>query len=199
MTERERWTVYPLLFLSLGIGLRSHITSSLDLNDITCHTLKSRAVEITGADDHVRLVLSSQPAPTGGGGVMTIFSAEGKPEMVLRSSPQGGAIEMGSAKGIRQVVVAVAPPGGFVQTFDAEGKVVRTLAVSANPEMLIRFGPPPAPPADESSADQPGGDASSDANEPATDKANEPEPGKPADADAPAEKSPGAGDDPADR
>ena len=46
MTERERWTVYPLLFLSLGIGLRSHITSSLDLHDITCHTLKSREVEI---------------------------------------------------------------------------------------------------------------------------------------------------------
>ena len=48
MTERERWTVYPLLFLSLGIAMRTKITSSLDLHEMNCQTLKSREIEITG-------------------------------------------------------------------------------------------------------------------------------------------------------
>ena len=148
MTERERWTVYPLLFLSLAIAMRSKITSSLDLHEITCGTLKSQSVQITGEDGGVRLVLMALPPGAGGGGAVEILSGAGKPEVVLRALPGGGLVELGTERGVPQVVAAVAPAGGVVETLDNRGNVARTLAVGANPFMVRKVGPPPAPPAD---------------------------------------------------
>ncbi len=195
MTERERWTVYPLLFLSLLVGLRSKVTSSLELNEIACHSLKSREVQIVGADDNVRLVLTALPPGAGGGGAMQILSGEGKPEVVLRALPHGGLVELASAKGILQVVLAVAPPGGFVETLDNHGKVVRTLAVALDPRILGKFGPPPAPAANES-ATEPAAESEGETSGEKTDPASE----TPASSDAPAgETLPSAPDEPTNK
>ncbi len=39
MSSRERWTVYPLLFLTLGIALKDKVTRSLDTDQVVCHRL----------------------------------------------------------------------------------------------------------------------------------------------------------------
>ena len=49
MTSRERWTIYPLLFLAIGIALRDQFPSSgtrqigrLEANEIICNELYVR-------------------------------------------------------------------------------------------------------------------------------------------------------------
>jgi hypothetical protein len=183
MTERERWTVYPLLFLSLGIAMRSKITSSLDLHEMTCHTLKSREVEIIGEDGGVRLVLTALAPGAGGGGVVQILSGRGKREVVLGAMPRGGLLEVATPDGVLQVVLGGAPAGGFVETRDRRGTLVRTLAVGLNPLMLGKVGPPPAPPTEK----------------PASETA-EPESETPPPSDEPAaEKPPGTNDEPTEK
>jgi hypothetical protein len=179
MTERERWTVYPLLFLSLGIAMRSQITSSLKLHEITCDTLKSRNMEIVGEDGGVRLILTMLPPGAGGGGLVQVLSGEGKPEVVLQALPHGGFVELGTDRGVAQVVLGVAPPGGLVETLDTDGKFVRTFGVRVNPFVVTKFGPPPAPP-----------------TEKPTDESAEPEPEESPSSDAPTEEKP-AGEKPA--
>ncbi len=39
MSNRERWIVYPLLFLALGSSLKSKMTRTLVIDDIRCRTL----------------------------------------------------------------------------------------------------------------------------------------------------------------
>ncbi len=39
MSSRERWTVYPLLFLTLGIALKDKVTRSVDTDQVVCHRL----------------------------------------------------------------------------------------------------------------------------------------------------------------
>jgi hypothetical protein len=154
MTERERWTVYPLLFLSLAIAMRSKITSSLELHEMSCDTLKSREVQITGEDGGVRMVLSAHPAAAGGG-MVRVFSAQGNAEVVIGAMPHGGLVELISAEGIRQVVIGVAQPGGFVETLDHQAKMVRTLAVGLNPGMRGIVMPPPPPATEKPTAETP--------------------------------------------
>jgi hypothetical protein len=39
MTDRERWTVYPLLFLTLGIAVKDKLISLSNVDTVLCRTL----------------------------------------------------------------------------------------------------------------------------------------------------------------
>lgn len=39
MSNRERWIIYPLLFLALGTSLKSKITRTLTVDEVRCRTL----------------------------------------------------------------------------------------------------------------------------------------------------------------
>lgn len=39
MTDRERWTVYPLLFLALGLSLKDKLTQSVNTKTLVCNEL----------------------------------------------------------------------------------------------------------------------------------------------------------------
>ena len=39
MTDRERWTVYPLLFLTLGIAVKDRIVNLSNVDTVLCNTL----------------------------------------------------------------------------------------------------------------------------------------------------------------
>ena len=39
MSERERWIVYPLLFLALGVGLREEFIDRTSLKNVICQAL----------------------------------------------------------------------------------------------------------------------------------------------------------------
>jgi hypothetical protein len=39
MSSRERWTVYPLLFLALGIALKDKVTKNIATDHVSCKSL----------------------------------------------------------------------------------------------------------------------------------------------------------------
>jgi hypothetical protein len=100
MTERERWIVYPLLFLTMGISLRgkAYPTKKVDADRIECGELV-----VTGPDGKPAVVLNAS-AP--GGQIiarritcdeLTVPGADGKPAVVLNASKSGGMVTAISA------------------------------------------------------------------------------------------------------
>ena len=97
MTSRERWTVYPLLFLSLGMGLRSRLTGVVDATTVHCETLT-----IAGRNGTTTARLGSTP---GNHGQIEFFGADGKPVLIAGTSADGrsGQVIIQNAKGKPQV------------------------------------------------------------------------------------------------
>lgn len=68
MTSRERWTVYPLLFLTLGITLKDKVTKEITTERVNC-----RSMYVTDREGKLQISLASTPAggllrvPTPGG------------------------------------------------------------------------------------------------------------------------------------
>lgn len=56
MSSRERWTVYPLLFLTLGIALKDKITREITTNKVSC-----KAVWVTDHEGKPQLVMGHGP------------------------------------------------------------------------------------------------------------------------------------------
>ena len=46
MSDRERWIVYPLLFLALGSSLRPRLTGQMELAKLECQSLQCRSIEV---------------------------------------------------------------------------------------------------------------------------------------------------------
>ena len=57
MSNRERWTVYPLLFLTLGIALKDKITKRTDTDTVICKNLV-----VTDRQGAQQVIVSSNPA-----------------------------------------------------------------------------------------------------------------------------------------
>ena len=143
MSSRERWTIYPLLFLALGVSLRDKITSTLDLRSITCEELTVRShdevkrLSLDAANNHSgRLVLfgsdgkptmALQSGPDGVTGNLLLLGNNGQPQVVLRSSNGAGNIETLTASGLPQIVLQSSPHGGVVKTVDSENQVIIAL------------------------------------------------------------------------
>jgi len=63
MSSRERWTVYPLLFLTLGIALKDKVTRIVNTDQLECHRLL-----VTDQLGNSRVVIGSTPQ----GGIATM-------------------------------------------------------------------------------------------------------------------------------
>lgn len=57
MTDRERWTVYPLLFLALGISLKDKLTRTVETDRVQCKTLVCEALEVGGPEPGQRVTI----------------------------------------------------------------------------------------------------------------------------------------------
>ena len=57
MSNRERWTIYPLLFMTLLIVLKDKLTKMITADRVTCKMLV-----VTDRDQHERVVLTSTDA-----------------------------------------------------------------------------------------------------------------------------------------
>jgi hypothetical protein len=105
MTDRERWTIYPLLVLSIGMQLRDKFlpATSIRTQSLHCQSLT------VGADSQApRLVVSPQ-------GVVQLNAEDKKPRIIL------GAVEN---KGVLQVLAADNKPRILVGTADNNAGVV---------------------------------------------------------------------------
>ncbi|MBI3838602.1 MAG: hypothetical protein HY288_11805 [Planctomycetia bacterium] len=74
MSNRERWTVYPLLFLTLGIVLKDKLTKFVTTDVVVCKTLV-----VTDRDRNERVVVSS----TAAGGLVKAESSNHRVNVLL--------------------------------------------------------------------------------------------------------------------
>jgi hypothetical protein len=128
MTDRERWTVYPLIFLTLGIALRSKITQSLDVKDIDCETLRCSELllgkmlrcgqlRVETPDGKVCVLAAAVPDDGGPSGELLINGPNGKPQLGIRGTSQGGFVESRGTDGRPQVVIRPTPLGGSIESW----------------------------------------------------------------------------------
>jgi hypothetical protein len=95
MSTRERWIVYPLLFLALGAALRDKLIGRLQVGHVICDRLESgqsdcRALIVRGPNG--RPVVEAVMDAKSNSGAIGIFSAEGVPLVQLESPSTGGVI-----------------------------------------------------------------------------------------------------------
>jgi hypothetical protein len=86
MTDRERWIVYPLLLLTMGISLRgkAYPTKKVDADRVESKDLHADRIEcdeliVTGLDGKPAVVLGSSKS----GGLVTAISADHALELTL--------------------------------------------------------------------------------------------------------------------
>ena len=72
MTDRERWIIYPLLFLSLGISLRDSVSNSSTDKVIDARLIRCQAI-------HVGEIEAGQKRVGIKPGTVTSFDSEGQP------------------------------------------------------------------------------------------------------------------------
>jgi len=88
MTSRERWTIYPLLFLTLGLAVRSIVAPIVDMpvakiGELECVRLSCEEIVITDESGTTLVHLGRQSAEAGGGGRIELHDAEGEIELAI--------------------------------------------------------------------------------------------------------------------
>jgi hypothetical protein len=116
MTTRERWTVYPLLLLAIGLAVRGNIdapsrVSMVTAAGVTADAIVCKELAIVTADG--KIVVHAGRVKDGGGGRIEIRDAVGHDSLGLGTSPESR--------------------DGAVDFYDAEG------------QRFFRFGPRPSP------------------------------------------------------
>lgn len=92
MSDRERWIVYPLLFLSIGLSMRNSVKldedhesrKAAELNVIRC-----KGLEVVAADGKPRWILGTTLA---GEGLLELKNSEDKPTARLTNNATGALL-----------------------------------------------------------------------------------------------------------
>jgi hypothetical protein len=127
MSLRERWIVYPLLFLTLGIALRDKVVPPsrfgnfytnieagtvaaprIRCNELVCDRIKTKQSECN---------------------MLLVTSPDGKPVVAagIDSNGRGGMIETFNAKGTSQVRLLSGKTGGIVTAIQRNGTLALVL------------------------------------------------------------------------
>ena len=77
MTERERWIVYPLLFLALGAALRDKLVDRTTTKSIVCQELTIVDEEVPGPHSQRILAKIGAAKLAGGGPTVAYFQISG--------------------------------------------------------------------------------------------------------------------------
>ena len=104
MSNRERWTVYPLLFLTLGIALKDKITKRTDTDTVICKNLV-----VTDRQGAQQVIVSSNPA----GGIVQAHGRQ--TNVLLGHTDQIAGLWYIDVKGNRMVVGNAIPATGLGQ------------------------------------------------------------------------------------
>ena len=95
MTTRERWTVYPLLFLAIGLALRAATIPPADLkvDSVEAGCVVCGEIVVT-SDDGTKLVHIGR-VKGGGGGRIEISDRTGTEAVAIGTGPEGreGTVE----------------------------------------------------------------------------------------------------------
>jgi hypothetical protein len=131
MSTRERWIVYPLLFLALGAALRDKVIAKIEIPRLKCGQLE--------VDGPARCELVECRQSVCGG--LAVIGPDGQPAVVAGVNPQAGNsgfIETRSANNLPLVLLKAARLGNFVG-----GQVV---VLSEGGRSIAVLAPPMPPP-----------------------------------------------------
>jgi len=120
MTSRERWTVYPLILLALGVAVRDKFwpASMVRARSLVVESLQAKEVAIPG-----RLVCVEASA-------QKMTSAELKAQQVLADHMQAVGMTLAGPDGVvRACLLAELAHGGQLVLYNREGKPVLLLGV----------------------------------------------------------------------
>jgi hypothetical protein len=122
MSTRERWIVYPLLFLALGTAIKPKLTSpesrrvmegpaSLSIDKLWCTQLR-----IVGEDDRPRIIAFADE----GGGRIHVVDNNGQTVVALSADPKtrAGLVETFNEKGNSQASMMSSGSGGGLVVYD---------------------------------------------------------------------------------
>ncbi len=117
MTDRERWTVYPLLFLALGVSLKDKLTQSITTNEVRCKAMICNELLVANAAGTDRL-----QAVGGNLQANSLIVGEKKDQRVALSdgtvrAPKlfCGALVVANAEGKETAAISTNEFGGFVR------------------------------------------------------------------------------------
>jgi len=133
MTTRDRWTVYPLLFLALGAALRNKITSTIDVESVasrrmeatqlqaaqvTAKSVLCEDLQINDKEGKPRVRLGTTRASAAG---IEIYGRDGKMVAVLTVDPETdlAKLRFQTPDGARQLVIGSGSEGGTMTPIDA--------------------------------------------------------------------------------
>jgi hypothetical protein len=113
MTSRERWTIYPLLFMAIGFSLKNGIESQADHE-----SFDGKIVRCKG---------------------LVVVNEAGKPVVEMTSNQKSGAgvLEARNGDGVLQVVLTADPPGGVLRMLDVTGKYYQFPSFERRPFPLL--------------------------------------------------------------
>jgi hypothetical protein len=129
MTTRERWIVYPLLFLALGIALRDKILppSLIEAERIRCDRLETDetacgSLTVFGRGNRELMYLGMA---TNGTGRLELRGVDGATAEAIGTGPSGrsGVVETLARGGIPQVQLRSTSRGGAIAVVDRQGSV----------------------------------------------------------------------------
>ena len=104
MTSRERWTVYPLLFLALGLAVRAIAVPQGEFGAARVDSLESTRLvckEIVIENDDGTILVHMGRVVKGGGGRIEIKDKDGVDTIAVGTTPddRNGVVEFFDAKG----------------------------------------------------------------------------------------------------
>ena len=127
MTTRERWIVYPLLFLALGIALRDKLIppTLIEAEQIRCDRLETeetacQSLSVTSPGNRELIHLGTA---ANGMGRFELRGVDGATVVAVGTDPAGrsGVVETLAHGGIAQVQLRSTARGGAVAVIDREG------------------------------------------------------------------------------
>ena len=122
MTTRERWIVYPLLFLTLGIALRDKIVppTHLRCSELVCDRVVSQQSECS------TLVCDRMESKQTECRTLVVRGPNGRPVVVAGADNKthAGTLETFTAAGVPQINLFSNGGSGMVSAVSEEGKVV---------------------------------------------------------------------------
>jgi hypothetical protein len=126
MSTRERWIVYPLLFLTLGIVMRDKIIlpKSLQVQAIAAEQIRCNQLQVDTAlcsrlqagDEIVEGTVQCEK--------LAVRGPNGRPTVVIRTDPRtkGGVVTTISPTGIPLICLQPTESGGKVITFTEKSR-----------------------------------------------------------------------------
>lgn len=129
MSTRERWIVYPLLFLTLGIALRDKVIPPVRLGNLRMQ-FEAGAIttpQIRCNQLHVgKVVCERLDAKQSECRALLVNGPSGRPVVVVGADPKthAGIVETFTDRGLPQVRLHSSNTGGVISTIGRAGRLV---------------------------------------------------------------------------